>query len=109
MKEKTGLKKIVNTVLVILFLSAMGGMVYFSKTNPSVCVFIVGAVFFFLGTLGIFTNGLNLENGFLLINPQHPEEAWIPVHSVTVTILGIIFMVIAVLVAFCWLKQNAAF
>lgn len=228
MKENSGLKKIFNNVLVILFLSAMGGMVYFSQTNPPACVFIVGAVFFFLGTLGIFTNGLNLENGFLLIfpfagaivmlisasfiwdfsflekirknidqmipiafmasffcigigmffgsilyrkkkienctcivqaqcidlredpgeqlyspvykyyyngreyiyesnfssnakppvlngyyeikiNPQHPEDAWIPVHSVTVTILGIIFMVISVLVAFCWLKQNVAF
>ena len=69
MKDNSGLKKIVNNVLVILFLSAMGGMVYFSQTKPLMSVFIVGAIFFFIGTLGIFTNGLKLENGFLLIFP----------------------------------------
>ena len=228
MKEKSGPMKAINTLIVILFVSAMVGMVYFSQTRPPICVFIVGAVFFFMGILGIFTNGLTLKNSFLLIfpfsgaivmlisasfiwsfsilekirenieyvipialvvsffcigvgmflgsilyrkkkkenctyivqaqcidlredpveelyspvyryyyngceytyksnfssnikppvlneyyeikiNPKHPEEAWISQNSVTVTILGIIFMMLSMLIAFCWLKQISAF
>ena len=69
MKEKSGPMKAINTLIVILFVSAMVGMVYFLQTRPPICVFIVGAVFFFMGMLGIFTNGLTLENSFLLIFP----------------------------------------
>ena len=38
------------------------------------------------------------------INPKHPEEAWISQHSTTFTVLGIIFMAIAAMAAFCLLK-----
>ena len=69
MKEKSGPMKAINTLIVILFVSAMVGMVYFSQTRPPISVFIVGDVFFFMGILGIFTNGLTLENSFLLIFP----------------------------------------
>ena len=188
MKEKSGPMKAINTLIVILFVSAMVGMVYFSQTRPPICVFIVGAVFFFMGILGIFTNGLTLENSFLLIfpfsgaivmlisasfiwsfsilekilenieyvipialivsffcigvyryyyngceytyksnfssnvkppvlneyyeikiNPKHPEEAWISQNSITLTILGIIFMMLSILISFCWLKQISVF
>lgn len=226
MKEKSVLKKIINTFIVILFLSAMVGMVYFAH-RPPVCAFILGAFFFFLGVLGIFTNGLTLENSLILvfpfvgavvmlisasciwnisflekirenidqvipaasiasffcigvgmflgsilyrkkkkenctyivqaqcidlrkdpgedlyspvykyyyngceyiyesnfstnatppvlneyyeikINPGNPEEVWITNYSVTFTILGILFMMLSMLIAFCLLKQNGA-
>ena len=69
MKETSGLKKIMSTLIVIVMISAVVGMVCFAQTSPSVCVFFLGAFFFFIGVLGIINNGLTLKNSPLLIFP----------------------------------------
>ena len=69
MKETSGLKKIISTLIVIVMISAMAGMVCFAQTRPQVSAFIAGAFFFFVGVLGIVNNRLTLENSFILIFP----------------------------------------
>ena len=69
MKETSGLKKIMSTLIVIVMISAVVGMVCFAQTRPQVSAFIAGAFFFFVGVLGIVNNRLTLENSFILIFP----------------------------------------
>lgn len=70
MEQKNSAKSIIISILFVVgFFSAMIAMVYFSRRNPPVCVFIFGMVFFVVGTLVIGSTGLKLDTAWILLFP----------------------------------------
>lgn len=68
-KKSYKIGKIIGIVFAIFFIVALVAMIYFFRANAPIGVFLLGCVFLVMGILAIVTEGIRLEEAWILLFP----------------------------------------